>query len=174
MPGFAPALPLSGSAVWVGWTELPRPRCLRSGGSDGSNICLQCRIVCVKCSDRVRPEAGAREVAAGAGLSFSHHPGGSVQGGLREEAAMVLRPGPGPGGDRGRGEWISEQAPMRMDRAWLPASAPASLSPLQASVFPGAALASWLMASLQRPEDHKGLHGKPFRFLNESGDKADL
>ena len=84
LPGFAPALPLSGSAVWVGWTELPRPRCLRSGGSDGSNICLQCRIVCVKRSDRARPEAGAREAAAGAGLSFSRRPGGSVRGGLGE------------------------------------------------------------------------------------------
>lgn len=35
-------------------------------------------------------------------------------------------------------------------------------------------LASWLTASLPCPEDHKGLHGKPFGFLNESGDKADL
>ena len=92
---------------------------------------------------------------------------------LREQAAVV-ETWPGPGRGRGSGEWISEQAPGRMGSAWLPASAPASLSPLQASVFPGVALASWLMASLPCPEDHKGLHGKPFRFLNESGDKADL
>lgn len=127
LPGFAPALPLSGSAVWVGWTELPRPRCLRSGGSDGSNICLQCRIICVKRSDRARPEAGAREAAAGAGLNFSRRPGGSVRGGLGEtlhrgsgSRLLWWRPGPGPGGAEGaesgsqsrlRGGWAVRGCP---------------------------------------------------------------
>lgn len=78
MPGFAAALPLSGSEVWGGWTELSRPRCLRSGGSDGLKVCLQYWVVCVKCSDRALPEAGTRGVTAGAGLSLSHHPGGIV------------------------------------------------------------------------------------------------
>ena len=70
LPGFVLALSLSGSEIWGGLTELPRPRCLRSGGSDGSKVCLWCgfsRIVRVKCSDRARPAAGAQGVTTGPG-----------------------------------------------------------------------------------------------------------
>ena len=116
LPGVVLALSLSGSEIWGGLTELPRPRCLRSGGSDGSKVCLWCgfsRIVRVKCSDRARPEAGAQGVTTGR-AEFPPPPRrqrvgrawGEPEQRPREEAAAVLRPGPGPGGGRWRGDWV--------------------------------------------------------------------